>query len=770
MRLSAVEIRDFRSLFLDESNTPFRIELGTGSNTLVGQNNCGKSNVLRAISLALDPNHSYDPTADPPGPRKFAHPMVTLTFVGDGSLATDEAALTAIDAFDQALHGTAGSGPSLFAGGPQTFGLEVAFVPSGDGVTRRERLVLESGGTRGTTAADVRAVELQAIAALRSSVRFVLISTGESIQSMLEGNFREILHSVVQDQLQDEFASAEQSRRDYVEGLKESLLGPLRTQLAEDVQALFPEIDDIRLSPEVSSIEDTLSHVGVSLNDVVSTPLSRKGTGVRGGVMVAMLTYLAVNATRSMVFAIEEPEAFLHPAAQEDLRDHLERVADVAGVSLLVTTHSPFIVSESAEGRVFCLAKDREGRTRVAESAAGDADHAPLVGDLVRQASIAQVLASAVAIPAGTKAVVLMEGEGDVFCLKLTSRVLGRADLLEGLKLRSAGGTQRMIAEAVITNAAVDVPVVLVVDNDEPGRKVKDTLCGGTFGFRKERIVSYWKAFDKPQWQTFPVEAEDVFAPELMQGFVEEHGENAIIKGKNRRPDGAWHYDLDQSAKELLTAWFNHNAKPAHLERWVTVIQLIRKAARLGDLSESPADIIAGAISGTTDQVQSEDGQVLVLAGKHDYARYQAEGALVLDADVDPRLQMTHVAFYSRAIQPEVPHVEADHPNLLFSDETVAQLRGTGKDQDRRVAEFVERQLKREAERRGDSGRVLLLSAPEDDATLRLDEPVKNTKQIGGRPVAWAIGSTVVPYRALAAGPTTTDELDHAIATTSEQS
>ena len=54
MRLAGVDIRDYRSIFLDDSATPFSVALSQGMNTLIGLNNCGKSNVLRAISLALD--------------------------------------------------------------------------------------------------------------------------------------------------------------------------------------------------------------------------------------------------------------------------------------------------------------------------------------------------------------------------------------------------------------------------------------------------------------------------------------------------------------------------------------------------------------------------------------------------------------------------------------------------------------------------------------------------------------------------------------------
>lgn len=754
MRLESVEIRDFRSLFIDGSGAPFLLEFGHGANTLVGQNNCGKSNVLRAISLALDPAHDYDSAVDPPGPRPFAHPIITLTFEADGTLESDVAPIQVIRRF------AAAAGIQAAGDSPLRFGLQVAFVPSGSGVHRHERLLFEDGEPKVTEHS--AALQLEAIAAVRSAVRFVLISTGESIESVMEGNFREILHSVVRDRLRTEFEGAERSRTEYVQGLQDSLLGPLRTQLADDVRQLFPEIEAIGLAPKVSSIEQTLSQVGVSLDDAVSGPLAHKGTGVRGGVMVAMLSYLALNATRSMVFAVEEPEAFLHPAAQEDLRDHLERVAEVAGVTLLVTTHSPFIVSRSKEGRVFCLAKDRRGRTRLAESASGDSDHAPLIGGLLREASIEEVLASAVSVPAGTKAVVLVEGEGDIFCLRLAAEVLDRHDLLDGLLLRVGGGTIRMKAQAVLTKAAVDVPLVLVVDNDQPGQEVKKTLVGRTWEFNKNQVISYADAFDEPQWKTFPVEAEDVFAPDLLKAFVEDCGEDDIIVGKTKRPDGAWHYDLDQSAKQKLSAWLAANTKPHHLERWVRVIQQIRTAAKLGQPSEVPSDVIAAATKHRPagDLASETSGTVLVLADATAYRSYQEDSALLVGPEVTLPSHVTHIGFYDRGIHPEVPKIISDHPNLLISEETCQQLRSTGRQEDLRVAAFVERLIASGDITTGEAARLLLLSTKYDGATLTLDGPVANTKRLGGKPVAWAPRQKEVPYRALAQGPATTDELD----------
>lgn len=756
MRLEFVEIRDYRSIFVDDGGQPFRLDLADGANTLVGQNNCGKSNVLRAISLALDPSHQYDPDTDRPGPRPFAHPSITLGFAGDRSHPADAEAIAAAEHLETKLLGTAGPTTRASEG---RITLRVSFVEDDSGVHRQERILSERRPHDGV---DVRDAQREAIAALRSAVRFVLISSGESIQSVLEGNFREILHSVVRDRLRQEFEGAERSRQEYVSGLQESLLRPLRERLASDVGQMFPEIDRIGLTPDVSSIENTLSNVEVILSDIVDTPLSGKGTGVRGGVLVAMLSYLAVNATRNMIFAVEEPEAFLHPASQEDLRDQLEQVAAATGISLLVTTHSPFLLTRSPNGAVFCIAKDTSGRTRVAERATGDEDHAPLIGDLLRDSTIESLLEAGSAFPPNAAAVVLVEGDGDQFCLQLAAELVGLEDLLSDLVIRPTRGTIRMIAQAVITRAATDLPVLLLTDNDEAGRKVKATLKGQTFEFPGSAFVNYVEVFDG-SWQNFAVEAEDLFEPILMDRFVQTHGES-IITGKNRRPDGEWHYDLDQAAKEELTLWLKTEARPQHVVRWVDLILRLRKAANLPCPDATAEELVEEArLFHELEPDDADGGDVMILTGQHDYARYLSDSALVLDHTVDLDDGVRFIGFYSKGIQREIPAIIGDYPGLLFDDATVAKLESTGKEPDLRAAKLVESMLRKDPELVGRSWRLLLLSKPNAAETVLLDEPIVNAKTINGRPVAWTVTPKVVPLDALLPSPPTTEELDAAI-------
>ena len=108
MRLSSVEIRDYRSIFVDDGGQPFRLDLAEGANTLVGQNNCGKSNVLRAVSLALDPNHPFSEEDDAPGPRPFSYPTITLEFEGDPANPVDAKVLEAAEAWERLFDGHGG--------------------------------------------------------------------------------------------------------------------------------------------------------------------------------------------------------------------------------------------------------------------------------------------------------------------------------------------------------------------------------------------------------------------------------------------------------------------------------------------------------------------------------------------------------------------------------------------------------------------------------------------------------------------------------------
>ena len=79
MKLSKIEVKNYRSLFTN-SDDVFCLDLAEGMNAVAGPNNTGKSNLLRAVALALDPDFEFDRSHDLPGQMAWATPRVTLEF------------------------------------------------------------------------------------------------------------------------------------------------------------------------------------------------------------------------------------------------------------------------------------------------------------------------------------------------------------------------------------------------------------------------------------------------------------------------------------------------------------------------------------------------------------------------------------------------------------------------------------------------------------------------------------------------------------------
>lgn len=76
MKLRTISIRNFRSYTVMKGEPPQKLELGDGPNILIGPNNCGKSNLLRAVALALQESGgvNFDPETDIPS-------QLSLTFL-----------------------------------------------------------------------------------------------------------------------------------------------------------------------------------------------------------------------------------------------------------------------------------------------------------------------------------------------------------------------------------------------------------------------------------------------------------------------------------------------------------------------------------------------------------------------------------------------------------------------------------------------------------------------------------------------------------------
>ena len=89
-------------------------------------------------------------------------------------------------------------------------------------------------------------------------------------------------------------------------------------------------------------------------------PISHKGTGFKRLLMVAYFEYLASKKNMSnQIFAIEEPETYLHPSAQEDLLNSIIRISENS--QFFLTTHSPVFAGSTDGKNSILVTKDKAG-------------------------------------------------------------------------------------------------------------------------------------------------------------------------------------------------------------------------------------------------------------------------------------------------------------------------------------------------------------------------------------------------------------------------
>ena len=695
----------------------------------------------------------------------MAVPKVVLEFACDAKYGPEKTLLNYVSEYER----SATKNKKTYANEGKLY-FQVQYSGSHSaGARRQESFQTRAGARRGEPELLDRALRQ-----FRKTLRLVTIESGESLESVLEGKFREILHSVVRENLQEEFSAAESHRSDYTEGLSDKLLGPLRGRMREVLCELFPELTDVTLVPSVPSIDETLSAVSVNLRDAVETSLAAKGTGVRGGVMVAMLRYLAENSRRSMIFCVEEPEAFLHPAAQEELRDDLEALAERSDVTLLTTTHSPFVISRDPKAQVIALSKDGYGRTLATGRAAGDEPRASLLGDLFRDAALPDLLERIDRLPEEADAFLVVEGDTDEGYLRVALSKAGRADLLDGIAIIPSGGADKLVTQVLMTRQLTDRPILALLDFDEMGKSAAERLA--KFGFQNNKeILSYRSIFPKGGDLT-GLEAEDLWPEALHQAFVKKHGQDVLAEQKRIGTDaswlgkeGMWHFGYTKSGKDLIVEFMQRHAMQHDISNWVELMTMIRKLSGLDERSAVQPRVVAtdkshegSTESGTPNPPSPVGDDAVIVAARVAYQEYLTYGAYVCQVGRFSNKEITRIGFYfDRAIQRELPSVRVRRDGVTFSQDELARLRTSSSPEDLEIADLVAVLLQETSRNEGEQFQVFLLTKSKDPQTLKLKHAIQNTKKSArGSGTAWTQKQRYVRSDHLALSPKTTDELD----------
>lgn len=241
-----------------------------------------------------------------------------------------------------------------------------------------------------------------------------------------------------------------------IEKLQRPLLRGISSTLRDTLSEFLPNVRGVTVASTREQRLATL-RAGYQLivNDGTATDIREKGDGVKSLAALSLIRHASQQrpAAAQQILAIEEPEAHLHPDAVHRLRGVLQDIADRQQV--IVATHSPLFVNrlDVTKNVIVENSEARSARTRseIRESLG------------VR---VSDNLASA-------DVVLVVEGECDRTALLtlLSERHVLRDAIADGtLAIDSAHGSTKLLTRLGALRDALCVPHVFI-DNDQAAKQ-----------------------------------------------------------------------------------------------------------------------------------------------------------------------------------------------------------------------------------------------------------------------------------------------------------
>lgn len=311
--------------------------------TLVGPNNSGKTNLLRAVQMFFTgPNNLYNYSRD----RDFTFGGGTgktslhATFSFDPESTTDVHIIASLDRLYE-LYEIERRG--------NTVGLSLVFSPS-DAPTYQF--------LPNTKKPDDRAVQTQISRAQRQLVLDILeqfschyVPSEKSVRQLFDEVLNPFLRVVAADAVMPQIESLKSS----LGSVSDRINREMASAGLEGIAASF-DIPEQDLRALFKSFEFRLS-------DPVDTELSQKGQGIQSTAFFAALRWVSeeeLQRGKRVVWLLEEPESYLHPELMSKVYGILRRVAEIS--TIVLTTHSLAFVPDEPS-RIIGTSMS-EGRTR----------------------------------------------------------------------------------------------------------------------------------------------------------------------------------------------------------------------------------------------------------------------------------------------------------------------------------------------------------------------------------------------------------------------
>ena len=303
MKLASFSVSNYRSI----TTTP---KIQTSNMTvLVGKNNEGKSNILRALVLAMDIMELY---SDHPRALNFSLSYLRGRYMWerDYPISRQERHPNGISSIDLIFQ----LSDQEVAEIRQLTGTHITnSVPVRVSLSESSaKIDIPKRGTAAFTDAIIKRVVINYVC---NKIDFNFIPAVRTENDTIR---------VIDTLINKELATLESSQ-DYIhatetiERLQQQVLDSISTQILAPLQEFLPAVRDIKINLVKERRRTAMrSNAEVIIDDGTPTPIQQKGDGIKSLTALAMLN-IPNETDRVSVIAIEEPESHLHPESAHQL-------------------------------------------------------------------------------------------------------------------------------------------------------------------------------------------------------------------------------------------------------------------------------------------------------------------------------------------------------------------------------------------------------------------------------------------------------------------
>jgi putative ATP-dependent endonuclease of OLD family len=239
----------------------------------------------------------------------------------------------------------------------------------------------------------------------------------------------------------ENFKSAQQYLDKLAEELdpsdNESEFGKMMGELNNVLSSVFPE-SKLHASTDLSDPTKVLKpSFNVEMSSNIRTPVQNQGTGMVRAAVFGMLRFRQKwlsnkedENARSLIICFEEPEIYLHPSAANQMRDAIYDLSSSSS-QIIASTHSPFIIDISRKPRQVLNRLSENGNSINSESFTVTDAFKNLQGEDKDYVKMLLKIDDYIARAFFTNNIVIVEGDTEDILIRETLSRLPKADFLK---------------------------------------------------------------------------------------------------------------------------------------------------------------------------------------------------------------------------------------------------------------------------------------------------------------------------------------------------